>query len=143
MEAGEIEEEDDNYGIFNLTKPQEQPHVVDILLGEENLKMEIDTGAAMSIINENTYTVLKQSHPSLELKESKIRLNTYTGEQVDVLGQIDMAVNYENQEAVLPLLVIKGNGPNLIGRKLDAKDTNKLEESISIEGGQSHLSQSR
>ena len=64
MEAGEIEEEDDNYGIFNLTKPQEQPYVVDILLCEENLKMEIDTGAAMSIINENTYTVLKQSPKS-------------------------------------------------------------------------------
>ena len=51
MEAGEIEEEDDNYGIFNLTKPQEKPYVVDILLGKESLKMEIDTGAAMSIIN--------------------------------------------------------------------------------------------
>ena len=116
MEADEIEEENDNYGIFSLTKPQEDPYVVDIVIGEESLKMEIDTGAAMSIINDNTYVMLKQSDPSLELKESKVRRDTYTEEQVDVLGHVEMPVNYENQEAVLPLLVIKGNGPNLIGR---------------------------
>ena len=78
--------------------------------------MEINTGAAMSIINDNTYAVLKQGDPMHELKESKIRLKTCTGEQVDVLGQVEMPANYENQEAVLHLLVIKGNGPNLIGR---------------------------
>ena len=53
-----------------VAKPQENPYVVDIVTGEESLKIEIDTGAAMSIINDNKYAVLKQSdRPSLELKE--------------------------------------------------------------------------
>ena len=69
MEPDEIQEENDNYGIFSFTKPQEDPYVVDIVIGEESLKMEIDTGAAMSIINDNTYAVFKQSDPSIELKE--------------------------------------------------------------------------
>ena len=31
-------------------------------------------------------------------------------------GQVEMLVNYGNQEAVLPLLVIKRKGPKLIGK---------------------------
>ena len=37
-------------------------------------------------------------------------------EQVKVTGQVKMSVKYEEQEAVLPVLVIQGKGPNLIGR---------------------------
>ncbi|CAB4020403.1 Hypothetical predicted protein, partial [Paramuricea clavata] len=51
-----------------------------------------------------------------QLKESKVRLNTYTGEQVKVLGQVETSVKYEDQEGIWPLLVITGKGPNLIGR---------------------------
>ena len=49
-----------------------------------------------------------------------------------------MPVNYENQEAVLPLLVIKGNGPNLIGRnwlqqmRINWKNLLQLKEDRSI-----------
>jgi hypothetical protein len=59
---------------------------------------------------------LKKKHPNLELKESKVRLNTYTGEQVKVLGQVETSVKYEDQEGVWPLLFITLKGPNLIGR---------------------------
>ncbi|CAB4036155.1 Hypothetical predicted protein [Paramuricea clavata] len=112
----EIEEEDGNYGIYSLGKGQAEPYVVDVLVSNESLKMEVDTGAAVSVMNEDTYTSLKKKHPNLELKESKVRLNTYTGEQVKVLGQLETSVKYEDQEGVWPLLVITGKGPNLIGR---------------------------
>ncbi|CAB4020384.1 Hypothetical predicted protein [Paramuricea clavata] len=112
----EIEEEDDNYGIYSLGKGQAEPYVVDVLVSNESLKMEVDTGAAVSVMNEDTYTLLKKKHPNLELKESKVRLNTYTGEQVKVLGQLETSVKYDDQEGVWPLLVITGKGPNLIGR---------------------------
>ena len=116
MKDNEIEEEDDNYGIYSLGKEQAEPYVVDVLVSNESLKMEVDTGAAVSVMNEDTYTLLKKKHPNLQLKESKVRLNTYTGEQVKVLGQVETSVKYEDQEGVWPLLVITGKGPNLIGR---------------------------
>ena len=65
-------------------------------------------------MNEDTYTLLKKKHTDLELKESKVRLNTYTEEQVTVLGQLVTVVKYENQKGVLPLLVLAVKGPNLI-----------------------------
>jgi hypothetical protein len=54
----------------------------------------------VSLTNEDTYTLLKKKHPNLELKESKVRLNTYTREQVKVLGQVETSVKYEDQEGV-------------------------------------------
>ncbi|CAB3990019.1 Hypothetical predicted protein [Paramuricea clavata] len=100
MKDDEIEEKDDNYGIYSLGKAQAEPYVVDVLVSNESLKMEVDTGAAVSIMNEDTYTLLKKKHPNLELKESKVRLDTYMGEQVKVLGQVETSVKYEDQEGL-------------------------------------------
>ena len=33
-----------------------------------------------------------------------------------MLGTIDVLVKYGNQETTLPLLVVKGEGPSLLGR---------------------------
>lgn len=41
---------------------------------------------------------------------------TYTGESLQVLGAIKAQVKYEDQRVELPVLVIKGHGPNLLGR---------------------------
>ena len=63
MKDDEIEEEDDNYGIYSLGKEQAEPYVVDVLVSNESLKMEVDTGAAVSVMNEDTYTLLKKKTP--------------------------------------------------------------------------------
>ena len=33
-----------------------------------------------------------------------------------MLGTVNVLANYESQEATLPMLVVKGEGPNLLGR---------------------------
>ncbi len=45
-----------------------------------------------------------------------MKLTTYTGEDVPVAGAITVEVSYNAQEKVLDLLVVRGNGPNLLGR---------------------------
>ena len=110
------EEQANNYTLYSLGEQKAEPYVVEVLLNEESVKMEVDTGAAMSVIGEDTFKALKKKHPQLKLNETKVRLHTYTGEQVKVTGQVKMFVKYEEQEAVLPVLVIQGKGPNLIGR---------------------------
>ena len=57
MKDDEIEEEDDNYGIYSLRKEQAETYVVDVLVSNESLKMEVDTGAAVSVMNEDTYII--------------------------------------------------------------------------------------
>ena len=46
--------------------------------------MEIDTGAAVSLIREQTFPKL---YPELSLQLSHTILNTYTGECIPVLGK--------------------------------------------------------
>jgi len=76
--------------------------------------MELDTGTAISVISEQTYkTVLLQQRP---LKVSNLQLHTYTGEKLTVLGQVNVIVKYNDQSLSLPVIVVSGTGPNLMGR---------------------------
>ena len=47
---------------------------------------------------------------------SQVKLHSYSGEAIPVLGTVDVVVKYGVQIATLPLLVVKGEGPNLLGR---------------------------
>ena len=75
--------------------------------------MELDTGAAVSLISQKT---CKETFPKVKLKRFEILLKTYTGEKLPVLGQILVQVKYNGQVHQLPLLVVAGQGPPLLGR---------------------------
>ena len=78
--------------------------------------MEVDTGASLSLISETTYKKLWESDTLPELQQTTVKLRTYTGEEMRVLGCINVRVQSKEQEAQLPLLVVKGRGPSLLGR---------------------------
>ncbi len=54
-------------------------------MDQAEIRMEIDTGATMS---EATYKGLWETNFRPKLQSSTARLSTYTGECIDVLGQI-------------------------------------------------------
>ena len=76
--------------------------------------MEVDTGAALSIISEQTYKDLWSDPPQLQPCSSVLK--TYTGEVIRVKGMIDVDVIYKDQKASLSLIVTLGRGPSLLGR---------------------------
>ena len=84
---------------------------VDVL--GKSISMELDTGAAVSLISEETY---KKSFPDVSLQELTVKLKSYSGEDIPVIGQMEVLVKYNHQEGNLPLLVVKGNGRSLFGR---------------------------
>ena len=75
--------------------------------------MELDTGAAVSLISEETYRKLL---PTSALKPTSVNLQTYTGQSMSVAGQIEVEVRYQQQTHTLPLFVVTGEGPSLLGR---------------------------
>ena len=77
------------------------------------LNMELHMGAGASLISEETY---RKHFASTKLSTCPTKLHTYTGESIRVLGQITCNVNYQNQHAELPLVVVEGTGPSLLGR---------------------------
>ena len=75
--------------------------------------MEIDTGAAVSIISMDTY---KRLFLNTRLSTSTLRLKTYTGEPMPVAGEIDVEVQYGPQVCTLSLNIVEGSGPSLFGQ---------------------------
>jgi len=71
------------------------------------LEMEVDTGASVSIISEETYNRLwPDQKPTL--RESSITVRTYSGEQLTIKGTINVNVQYKDQKAHLQLVVGTG-----------------------------------
>ena len=54
--------------------------------------MELDTGASVSLISELTYFKLWNSDSQPTLKPSKVRLKTYTGSVVEVVGVLNVVM---------------------------------------------------
>ena len=72
----------------------------------------------LSICGPQTYQLMRNIlAPTLE--SSVIKLRTYTGEQLSVLGTLSVPVTYQDQHIKdLDLLVVKGDGPSLFGRTI-------------------------
>ena len=75
--------------------------------------MEMDTGASLSIISEETR---KAVFPEEKLRASELVLKTYTNEPKQVKGTLNVRVQYKSQFKKLVLVIIAGNGPSLFGR---------------------------
>ena len=80
------------------------------------LEMEVDTGAAVSLISRSAYDSLWNGPDEPLLKSSPYRLTTYTGEIIQPCGTCDVSVDYDDRHFQLPLLVVPGEGPSLLGR---------------------------
>ena len=90
-----------------------QPIMVELTLNGEQTAMELDTGAAVSVISSAAKAKL---FPQFKPESTSVILATYTGEKISVLGQIMVDVKYGKQHKQLPLYVVKGDGPSLLGR---------------------------
>ena len=91
---------------------KENPITVNLQLNATNIQFQVDTGAAVTLINSTDY----QKYFKKPLRQSNIRLNTFTGESLNVLGDLDVHVSYKNKHFVLPLVIVDGAGPPLLGR---------------------------
>ena len=68
------------------------PTLVTLQLNGQDLTMELDAGATLSIVNEKTYQSLFSSQAPPQLKPSTAQLKTYTGEVLRILGEITVTV---------------------------------------------------
>jgi len=75
--------------------------------------MDVDTGAAFSVISEVTKQALFRDKT---LQSSNLILKTYTDECMKVEGTLNVKVQYGNQTKKLMIVVVKGNGRSLLVR---------------------------
>ena len=117
------------YTLFTLNSSSSKPIQVSVMIDKQQLLMEVDTGAAVSLVSEETYCHM---WPQKSLQQATTVLRTYSGEQLSICGCMNVEFVYGHQQLTLPLLVIKGNGPSLLGRdwlselKLNWREINTL-----------------
>ena len=93
-----------------------KPLTVSVTINGKAVQMEIDTGSAVSIILELAYSNIFGTQISESLQETEAKLCTYSGELLPVKGKITCEVTYNGQVFSLPLIVLAGEGPTLLGR---------------------------
>ena len=108
-------EEEDLYSLFRCSRDRRAPIKVDVKLDDRPISMELDTGAALSVCGEQIFRQLWPTNPPV-LGACSYRLKTYSGEVLPVCGEVSVRVQYEQQVARLPLVIVKGEGPCLFGR---------------------------
>ena len=102
--------------LFNINHVGSHPAImVPMNVEGVQINMELDTGAAVSIINHEDY----QKHfKHVKLQPVKRPLHTYAGMRLDLAGEIDVEVKHAKQTLTLPLVVVKTTkrAPPLLGR---------------------------
>ena len=113
----DVEQEEDNtdnsVDIFTIGKNSASPICVELYVDEKPLTMEVDTGAAVTIVSEQQFQRLL---PQGQVSKSTVVLRTYTSEIIPMLREAQMNVKYKGQSYTLTAYITRGAGPCLLGR---------------------------
>lgn len=86
-----------------------KPIMIDVTINGKIVPIEVDTGAAVTIMSHETWLTL---FPDLPLRQSKIVLKTYTAEILTVRGECEVTVEHHGQKKSLIVTVVDGNRRN-------------------------------
>ena len=84
----------DEYSLNTIHDEQSSPFTLTLNVNDTPVEMVVDTGAAVSIINEATFQKVKQTTPDLLLEPAGSKLKTYTGQDITVLGVAQLTTRY-------------------------------------------------
>ena len=86
-------------------------------LDGKEVKMQLDTGAGVSVMGSDQFKKLFGAKAYRNLEPSKLRLLTYTKEVIQPAGLQMVSVQYGRTRKKLPLHVVPTGGPPLLGRE--------------------------
>ena len=69
----------DIYNLFSISQSSVRPFIVSLLINNKKLRMEVDTGDAMSVMRQKKFNQLRYDDDRPILKRTNVRIHTYTG----------------------------------------------------------------
>ena len=102
--------------VYALKAVKPGPFIVKLHIHGVCVPMELDTDASLTIMSKKMFDSLWAEGHAPKLNHTSTGLRTYTGEPLRVLGVAVVNVVYKEQQARLQLLVVKEQGPCLLGR---------------------------
>ena len=98
--------------ILTVGDHNNKPITVQMELNGQKVLMEVNTGAAVSLMSVITQ---KQLFPKVTLMKSRTQLQTYIAESLAVLDTIQVKVRYGTYVEIHTLYVVKWVGANTFG----------------------------
>ena len=108
----------DEYSLNTIQDEHSPSFTITLYINDTPVEMEVDTGVAVSIINEATFQRLQQSSCAPTLEPANSKLKTYTGQSIAVQGAAQFTIRYKSTQLYLAVHVVSGTGRNLLGRDL-------------------------
>ena len=102
------------YGIYRTEIRREAPIFIDVQACNRRMKMELDTGASITVAGKKELKRALGGLPILE--KSGVKLKTFSGRVIEPLGVVQLQVSYRDQKKSLPVVVTSEPGPILMGR---------------------------
>ena len=110
----EAEEKESELPILHVRACKKTPpYLVTVEADGVDLQMEVDMGSSVSLVSRVTFRKLWLER---KLSQCKYRLQSYAEESITVLGCVEVEVQYKGQVTRLPLIMVEGSGPTLLGR---------------------------
>ena len=106
---------DTSYELFMMQDKTRDPILITLQVNQVPVEMELDTVVSLTLINRATYSKITCDSP-VTLEHSNAQLQIYTGQPVAILGTVTIQAKYGEQLLQLPVHVVEGDGPILLGR---------------------------
>ena len=117
-------EDTDEFGMYYIQKAQDigeihtinwstPKYMVKVVVGKDPIQMELDIGAVVSVASEQLYNCYLRRY---SLEKTNLKLRDYHGRPLELKGVARFPVQYERQKRNLPLVIVAGNRPALLGR---------------------------
>ena len=104
------------YSLYSLdqNRPNHNRYTLEMKINGKPYMMELDTAADFSIMSKSEYFEKFADKP---LTPSQVTLKTYTGEVLEVLGEMYCDIVYKGKQYSLPILVANYDAkPTLLGK---------------------------
>ncbi|OON17274.1 retroviral aspartyl protease, partial [Opisthorchis viverrini] len=99
-----------------LTNRFQPPYQVELQVNGALMVFELDTGSAVTLCSEKSWQDNLGPTVKGKLQQVPVRLRTYTGEEVKLLGTKNVNVSYKGVTVNETIYIAEGSGPNLLGR---------------------------
>ena len=99
--------------MYYMDQAPTHPIHVEPMVNGKPCDLEVDTGAAVSIMSERR---VQSILPEVQLQKTNMSLRMYTSEKIPVKGNLQVQVRYGQQQKSLTCYVVKGDSPCIMGR---------------------------
>ena len=95
-----LDEAQEVYDMYHMVEKGHNSYQICVTLDDEQVNMEVHTGAARSIMSYNSFCKLKKT--SRKMKSTDVILRSYGGDQLKVRGKVQIPVSFQSRQNPRP-----------------------------------------